>query len=168
MSTPSDKGTSLQIRLAKADEWKALQALNLEIFEFELENCEPTSNLDYPFSPEGEQYFKSAALQQDPYFAIVAVLDGNIVGYAIIKRIAASDLLHRVGVVQFQLHTLSVEKAHRNKGIGSELVDAAKAFAKERGANRLKVAAYARNKRADHVYKERGFVELEVIYEVTL
>jgi len=158
----------LLTRLARPDEWKTLQALNLQIFEFELENCEATSNLQYPFSPEGEQYFQKAAQQQDNYAAIVAEQEGVVVGYAIVKRIPASDLTHRVGVTQYQLHTLSVEKSHRDKGIGGELVDAAKAFAKGQGANRLKVVAYALNARADHLYKKKGFAELEITYETTL
>jgi len=168
MNEQLDNKPSLLTRFARPDEWRTIQALNLQIFEFELETCEPTSNLAYPFSPEGEEYFMKAAEQRDDHAAIVAELDGVVVGYAIVKTIPPSDLTHRVGVIQYQLHTLSVDKSHRDKGIGAVLVDAAKAFAKKRGANRIKVTAYAPNERAAHLYKKKGFIELEITYEATL
>jgi ribosomal protein S18 acetylase RimI-like enzyme len=158
----------LIIRFARPDEWQVVQALNLQIFQFELEHCEPTSNLEYPFSTEGEDYFKKAAQQGEGHVAIVAELEGAVVGYVIVKKIADSDLTHRVGVVQYQLHTLSVDKDHRDKGIGGALVEAAKAYAKDQGANRIKVVAYSGNDRADHLYKAKGFVVLETTYEAKL
>jgi ribosomal protein S18 acetylase RimI-like enzyme len=164
----TDGKQSVLTRFAKPEEWQVIQALNLQIFEFELENCEPTSNLEYPFSKEGVEYFQKAVQQKDNYSAIVAEVDEVVVGYAIVKKIPDVDLTHRVGVVQYQLHTLSVDKNHRDKGIGGELVKAAMAFAKQRGANRIKVVAYAGNDRAEHLYKKNGFAELETTYEAKL
>jgi ribosomal protein S18 acetylase RimI-like enzyme len=155
-------------RFARPDEWQKIQALNLQIFEFELEHCEPTSHLAYPFSPEGEAYFKQAAQQDDNLVAFVAEVGNEVVGYAIVKKIPAEDLTHRVGVVQYQLHTLSVDRTYRDKGIGGELIDAAKAYAKQRGANRMKVIAYQGNDRAEYLYKKKGFAELEITYEAKL
>jgi ribosomal protein S18 acetylase RimI-like enzyme len=165
---PSQGQSRLIIRFARPAEWPQLQRLNLQIFEFELEHCEPTSNLDYPFSEEGIQYFQRAAEQRDGYVAFVAELDNAIVGYAIVRKIPDADLTHRVGVSQYQLHTLSVDRAHRDKGIGGELVDAAKAYAQEMGANRIKVVAYKGNDRAEHLYLKKGFSRLETTYEAKL
>ena len=154
--------------MAESKDWKRIQSLNLQIFEYELECCEPTSNLEYPFSLEGIKYFRTAAAQEDGHHGIIAEVEGEIVGYAILKEIAQEDLTHRVDVKQIQLHTLSVDESFRDKGIGSELVDFCVKFSGELGFNRMKVVAYAPNDRARHLYRKKGFSELEVTYELEL
>ena len=160
--------SDLTIRKATLEDWKSIQGLNLQIFEFELETCEPTSNLEYPFSEEGIEYFKKAASNEDGYSAIVADLSGQVVAYAILKEIPESELTHRIGVKQIQLHTLSVDKRHRDRGLGKQVLNQAIEIAKEKGANRLKVVAYAPNERARHLYRSSGFSELEVVHELNL
>jgi ribosomal protein S18 acetylase RimI-like enzyme len=63
---------------------------------------------------------------------------------------------------------LSVDKPQRDRGVGGHLVAAAKAYAKEQGANRIKVVAYAGNDRAEHLYSKHGFTTLETTYEAKL
>lgn len=124
--------------------------------------------MEYPFSPEGIAYFQKAASQSDGYYAFVAEVDSKVVGYVILKEIPDEDLTHRVGVKQMQLHTLSVDDSFRGRGIGGLLVDRSVDFAKSEGFNRMKVVAYAPNDRARHLYRKKGFSELEVTHEINL
>ena len=158
----------IRIVTAGPNDWKVVQKLNLEIFQFELETAEPTSNLEFPFSDEGESYFKKACIGADGYSAFLALHGDAPVGYVIIRMIPSSEVTHRVDVRLAQLHTLSVTEGYRDKGIGRQLSEAAITAARSAGANRMKVVAYAKNERARHLYRDLGFVEHEISHEIII
>ena len=157
----------MTIRRGRPEDWEAIQALNLQIFEAEL-LVEPSSNLSFPDSDEAIAYFQKAAQGQDDHISFVSEHDDVVVGYAIVKLIPAKEMTHRVGISQAQLHTLGVDKAHRGRGIGKQLIAAAREWAIAQGANRLKVVAYAGNEGARKLYRSVGFRELEVVHEMKL
>ncbi len=157
----------MSIRPARPDDWTRIQALNRQIFEHELQT-EPSSNAAFPDTAEAIDYFQKASAGSAPYAAFVCEVEGHVIGYAIGKLIPAAELSHRVGIKQAQLHTLGVDRLHRRKGIGKQLVAACRQWAVANGANRLKVVAYAGNKEARSLYREAGFRELEVVHEIQI
>lgn len=154
----------MMIRQAKPADWKRIQELNRQIFEYELE-VEPSSNLEFPYTVEAVTYFKKAAEGLDNHIAFVCETEGDIVGYAIAKLISPADLTHRVGIRLAQVHTLGVDKAFRGQGIGKQLIATSRQWAIDNGANRLKIVAYAGNEVARSLYRRVGFREFEVGYE---
>ena len=157
----------MTIRIATEVDWKAIQALNLQIFEYELQ-FEPSSNLAFPYTAEAVDYFNTAAAGRKNHVAFVYEERDEVIGYAIVKLIPPEDLAHRVGIRLAQLHTFGVDKAHRGVGIGKQLIAAARKWALANGANRLKVVAYAGNVVARSLYRSVGFHEFEVGYEMEI
>lgn len=157
----------MKIRKAKPEEWKDIQRLNKQIFDYELKIV-PSSNCDFPNTQEAIDYFKLAANEKNDHVAFIYELNQRVVGYAISKIIPASELTHRLGVKLGQLHTLCVDKEHRYGGIGKQLIEESKKWALLKGASHFKIVAYADNAPARHLYKKCGFTEFEVGYELKL
>jgi len=142
--------------------------LNKEIFAFELEKCESTSNMKFSESESGVRYFENAINKKEGFWGFGAAAEGDLVGYVILKQVPESDLEHRVGISQVQLHTISVTSRLRNKGVGRLLIEKAIESAREKKANRMKVTAYANNVRAINLYRSLGFFDLELTLERVL
>jgi GNAT superfamily N-acetyltransferase len=157
----------MTIRQAAQDDWKSIQNLNRQIFDYEI-NIEPSSNLEFPYTPEAVSYFRKACEGLDNHIAFVCEKDGAVVGYAIAKLIPAQDLTHRVGIRLAQVHTLGVDKAYRRMGIGRQLIATCRDWAVGNGANRLKIVAYAGNEVARSLYSSMDFHEFEVGYEMDI
>jgi len=61
-----------------------------------------------------------------------------------------------------------VDPAYRNRGVGSDLMDAAEASLRERGATVVSLEAMAANDRARRFYRDRGYVPHRVQFEKSL
>jgi GNAT superfamily N-acetyltransferase len=158
----------MPIRIAVPDDLDIIQKLNRQIFEYEHAHCDPHVNLDYPYQEAGIAYFKKCLEQEDGNAALIYEENGEALGYASVRLVDDKDVSHRVGIKLAQLQTLCVAEGCRGSGIGKQLVGASKAWAKERGANMLKVAALAKNDYARAFYKTCGFEELEVHHEIKI
>ncbi|MEO1136703.1 MAG: GNAT family N-acetyltransferase [Pseudomonadota bacterium] len=158
----------LNIRDANPDDLEDIRELNRQIFEYEFEQCEKTSNVEYPDQHDGTKYYLQLVYRLDGFVAFVAEIHGKVVGYAGVRLVPDTELTHRNNVKLAQLHTLSVDKEFRNKGIGRALIDRSVAFAQKSGANRMRVIAYALNDRARHLYRAVGFTESEIVHEMPI
>ena len=81
----------------------------------------------------------------------VAEKDGRLVGFITVLFPKFRKLRKNAYL------TLSVLKSERGKGIGTRLIGAAEAFAKERGARRLELDVFAKNGDAVRLYERLGF-----------
>lgn len=159
---------TINVREASKDDFESIRDLNRQIFEFELEYCEPSSNVDYPDQHDGIKYFLQLVHGLDGFKAFVAEIGNKVVGYVGVRIVPSSELTHRKDIKLAQLHTLSVHKEFRNSGIGRTLIEKAKDFAREFGANKMRVIAYSKNDRARYLYREMGFNEVEIVHECAL
>ena len=91
----------------------------------------------------------------------VAVEQGDILGYAIIRGEHLQRTSHRAAVM------LGVHDASRGKGVGTQLFDAMIAWAKEFSIHRLELTVIEHNMQAIHLYKKMGF-EVEGIKKDSL
>ncbi|MFJ1759400.1 GNAT family N-acetyltransferase [Amycolatopsis sp. NPDC088138] len=105
---------------------------------------------------EGEAYY--ADLVKDPA-ALLLLAPGG--GGHLVGRLRPPNPL-RPGAVTAELESLRVDAGHRRAGIGGELVAAFFAWAKENGANELRVKAFAANAGALEFYRAQGFEPFDV------
>ena len=88
---------------------------------------------------------------------LILAQDGDrLVGYAVVRVGAGAatwDLGDRVG----ELESLAVLEPARGSGVGAALVAAARAFGRERGAERLIVSVVHNNEGALRFYEREGF-----------
>lgn len=67
-----------------------------------------------------------------------------------------------------ELQSMYVAKGYRSEGLGGQLVDSFCAWARDRGAERMSVSAYAANEGAIHFYERMGFRPRTVSLELGL
>jgi GNAT superfamily N-acetyltransferase len=99
------------------------------------------------------------ALQKDGQEVIVAELAGKIIG--VLHFILYPDVM--LGDWNSHVIFLLVDKDHRRKGIGSELLEKATERAKEQGAAEMHVDTIYPD--AERFYRERGFKDDGVMLE---
>ena len=78
------------IRTATLADLKTIQEFNHALCKKEHEEYDPTINPDYPFSPEGEAYFRSKIESEDS-LALIAEIDGKPVGYLVGEILPSED-----------------------------------------------------------------------------
>jgi ribosomal protein S18 acetylase RimI-like enzyme len=89
----------------------------------------------------------------DPSQTLVAEVDGTVVGYLSLRH--PTPLPENAHV--FSVEGFTVEPAHRGRGIGRALLDAAAAHARARGGTKLSLRVLGSNPRARRVYEAAGF-----------
>lgn len=90
---------------------------------------------------------------------LVAELDGAIVGFVGILPAVPPDEPDEPQAPYAYVSDLIVQAAHRRRGIGRTLLDAAEAYARQAGAAVLRINVLANNTGAAALYGRAGFAE---------
>lgn len=98
----------------------------------------------------------------------VAEADGDVVGYATVLTRVTSEEIEDGGLEYGLISDLVTVKNFRGQGIGRALLNAAEAFARERGTKWLRIGVLAANKQALDIYEARGFSKLYIELEKEL
>ncbi len=142
----------ITIRKATQEDVPTIQRLNHELF---LSDNQWNHDLgcDWPFSEEGEKYFRDC-VEQERFLSVVAEIDDKVVGYlnGSIKNPNAVYLGKRA-----EIDNIYVDEAVRKGGVGTALVNEFKKWAKDHGVDRLMVEAFSENEKAIEFYKNHGF-----------
>jgi RimJ/RimL family protein N-acetyltransferase len=100
---------------------------------------------------EGAPFFDEST---DPADVLIAVMDGEVAGYARLKkssRFRSSDHVLTV-------NGIAVDPAVQGRGVGRALIEGTIAEARRRGARRLTLRVFSPNERARRLYESAGFV----------
>jgi len=98
-------------------------------------------------------------LQQDPNLIKAAFIDKKLVGYCILVR----KLHNHEGLVMdiewnsSYIWDLFVAKEHRNKGIGTKLLNEAITYSKSIGCDKTGLLVNYKNERAKNLFEKAGF-----------
>jgi GNAT superfamily N-acetyltransferase len=99
---------------------------------------------------------------------LVADLDGTVAGYAsVFARVACEDD-DEIPYTFALLADLAVSPALRGRGIGRRLIAACEAFARDRGAQWLRITVLAANEDAVRLYRSAGFAPRLIDLEMRL
>ena len=145
------------VRVATPDDVAGVAASSAALFAEDAGQRDPLRNLAWP-TTHGRQWVWDL-LEDDNALVLLAEADGDCVGHLVGSFKEASEMWV---VPRAELVSMQVDRSRRNSGAGAALVDAFKAWAKERGAVRLEVVAYAENEGALRFYGRNGFVPKEI------
>lgn len=125
---------------------------------FQLTHTETDYLLSYPdensFTVEQESGFLKSKDESENEIELIALVDGVVAGMAGIEAVGSKyKVRHRADL------GVSVAKAFWGLGIGSALVKACIACAKDAGYLQLELSVVAGNARAASLYESMGFVE---------
>jgi len=112
----------------------------------------------------GIAYYTSL-LADDDNLVLLARDDQEVAGH-LVGRLSGPGSVHPIRVAD--LESVHVYPAHRNCGIGEQLVTAFLAWATEKGAQRATVTAYAANHGAQRFYARHGFAVRSVTLDLDL
>jgi ribosomal protein S18 acetylase RimI-like enzyme len=145
------------IRPATPADLDALVASSEGLFAEDAATRDPLRNPAWPKTHARKTYADN--LTNPNMLVLVADVDDTVVGHLTAGYYPASDmwLAPRADLISFYL-----QPAHRSAGIGTQLAEAFKTWAKTRGATQLRVTAYATNKPAIRLYQHLGFTPLEI------
>ena len=130
---------SIQIREASVQDAEAIAQLNAECMGYDYSSADTAANLSY-------------ILERTHDKAFVAVAAKKIVGYIHVNE-------YRVLYAPFMVNVMgiAVSGSCRRCGIGRQLLHAAEAWAKERGATAIRLVSGAQRTDAHSFYRSCGF-----------
>jgi ribosomal protein S18 acetylase RimI-like enzyme len=108
--------------------------------------------------PEDRRFFGDG---NDPQDVLVAVLAGEVVGYASLQ--APTSLASNRHVLE--IRGLAVRPAHQRRGIARQLLEAVIEEARTRGIRRLRLRVLSTNPAARRLYASLGFEREGVLRE---
>ena len=96
----------------------------------------------------------------------VAVLDGQVVGYAFCQLRDSKEAFFPVKA--FHLDDFCVDQSYRQQGIGQALFDFVKEEARKRGCYEITLNAWPGNEPAQRFYQKQGLQPRSIIMELIL
>ena len=113
-----------------------------------------------------DHLLKACAEQDGSLF--VAEEGGQVVGFAAVQSAVPNEDVDECDYRFALISDLGVNEAHRGRGIGRALIEACEAFARERCARWLRIAALGQNGIARGLYERCGFEDRQVLLEKPL
>ncbi len=140
------------IRSATTADIPSLVASSAALFAEDAGTRDPTMNIDWPKQHGAQQFTENV---DDPdRLVLVAEADGSVVGY-LTGLLGEPTTKRPVRVAT--LGSLYVHPSQRGSQIGTRLVERFRSWARDKGADRLAVTAYASNESAIRFYQRQGF-----------
>ncbi len=102
-------------------------------------------------SEPSESFWIAEMIRAAEHLVLVAEADGEVVGNVLVS-VDRGVATEHIGVL-----SITIAEAWRDVGIGSELVDAAQSWARDRGLRKLSLGVFPDNERAIAVYEKQGF-----------
>lgn len=140
------------IRRATLKDLDAICTLSQYLFDHERQFTDEY-HMAWSQEPAGRKFF-TKCLRSRKSFTLLAVSDGKVVGYILIKLLTFA---WRDFNPIAEVTNVSVDPLYRGQGIGTKLFTRAIDLAKKRGAKRMSVEALADNLAAVRLYKRLGF-----------
>ena len=146
---------------------KDINAIN-KLFR-ELDTVSINAQPEHFQSWEGRSYeYLSDFVNDDKSDFILAIADGDIVGFSLILERATADIGLLVPCKFAYIQDFVVAEEYRSKGIGSALMEQSKQWAQERNLDCLRLSVLAENKDAQRFYKRHGLREHMINMECPL
>lgn len=153
---------NIKIRKATTDDLVTLQNLNQEAF-IDNQKYDEDLVMDWALSDQGKKYF--VGILDDLQCAVfIAEDNGRAVGYISASRKKVS---YRKSSY-CEIDNAGVIPEYQSQGVGRQMIDAIKKWAKDSGYDRLFVSSYYHNTRAVAFYKRNGFSEIDLSLETNL
>jgi len=104
--------------------------------------------------PAARHFVRQRLEHADSRFFVARTANGTLAGFAHLLSSLDTLSLRPIGI----LEDIYVVEARRKAGIGGTLLDAAAAYARERGYARLTLATAHQNRQAQRLYLAHGYV----------
>jgi len=155
----------VKIKSATISDLKDVQKLNLMLFEKEREEFDNTLDCEWPFSKDGENYFREH-ITEESGCVLIACIDDMVIGY-LAGGLKEKDSF-RIMPNFAELENMFVLDKYRNMGIGTKLYRAFIDWCKSKGVGKLCVIASAENSDGINFYRKNGFIDYHLVLEADI
>ncbi|MCS6828007.1 MAG: shikimate dehydrogenase [Caldilinea sp.] len=145
----------IQVRLATPADADAISRLHAM-----LQSCHAEALPTFFKQPPTEAFSASMVkdlLAEPSNVFLVAVVDGKVVGYLYADVSPAQETSMTYRLERFWIHHIAVEPSHRRQGIGTALIDVAKAYARDQRIEILALSVWTFNQAAVRFFQAQGF-----------
>lgn len=151
------------VKIAKKDDCKEINLIRKEVllFHAKVENEYFKTDFNQEFQDYIYEFFDS-----ESKYVFVSINNGKIVGYAMIDLMIKPETPYRRSLKFVEIVEIGVLENYRDGGIGTELINFIKDFAKEKGFNQLKLDVWNFNKKAMNFYKKNGFEDYRTFFRM--
>ena len=153
----------MNIRKAKVEDIKEISDILMQVSKLHSDN-RPDIFKDKKMSEIIK--WSEDILKDNQKIVIVAESESKICGVAVCKMKTINEHINVKDTKIFSVDELCVDKDYRKKGIGSNLIAEAKRLAKENNCNRLELNCWKFNQDAMKFYKDIGFEEQRIFFEM--
>ena len=123
----------------------------------------------FVFSPKGARSKQlETILSSDNQIMLVAEEDGNVIGFAHVVFNKAKAISCLKPQSNIYLQDLVVTSSYRSKGIGTQLLEAAKAYGRENKVDFFRTQVFPMNKAGLRFYERNGFKQTMITIECPL
>ena len=151
---------NLKIEKATLNDLPEIQELTKKLFDYEItKGFDDNLDADWSFSEEGKKELQDRITAKDSV-GLVSKVDGKVAGYLI--GLIREEETGRTDTQYAELEHMFVDEIKRSSGIGKNLAEEFKIWAKENGLKRLKVNVSYNNKKAIEFYKKAGLMPVDV------
>ena len=153
------------IRKAQPADLAEISRLNLALFKIQ-HRFDPTANLDWTFSDNGQKYFKKRISAKDSFAAVAENKPGQLKGYiigAIIKRQP-----WRIKAAYAEVESIFVEKKYQGAGLGDKLTRNFINWCLKNKVNYVSLLVAPSNQPAVGFYKKLGFKDYDLVMQLKL
>ena len=120
----------------------------------------------FVFSPKGTRTEQvKEILNSDTQTMLVAEKDGEVIGFAHLVLIKAKKVPCLKSEISLYLQDLVVTSEFRSQGIGTILMNEAKKYGKEKGADFFRTQVFPQNTDGLRFYERNGFSEKMITIE---
>jgi GNAT superfamily N-acetyltransferase len=154
--------TAILIRPAALADVPGLVKCSIGLFAEDSGTRDDTMSQEWPRQHAAQSLTDGIA--DERRLVLAADLDGAVVG-SLSGSLTEPSAMRSVRVAT--LISMYVMPERRSSGVGAQLVDAFRAWARENRADRITVTAYAANDRAIDFYRRNGFVPKSLMLETT-
>ncbi len=158
-----DTRAKMVIRLGAKEDIEALQQLY-----YELEKDAVRFQPEHFVHGDRDEEFFSGIFTADNQDILVAEQDGKIVGFAHVMILQQKRVPCLKPERVIYLQDLDVAEECRSQGIGAKLMEACKAYGKEKGADFMRTQVFPQNIRGIQFYERAGFSEKMKTIEIYL
>lgn len=153
----------MNIRKAKIEDIKEISDILMQVSKLHSDN-RPDIFKDKKMSEIIK--WSEDILKDNQKIVIVAESESKICGVAVCKIKTINEHINVKDTKIFSVDELCVDKDYRKKGIGSNLIEEAKKLAEENNCNRLELNCWKFNQDAMKFYKNIGFEEQRIFFEM--
>lgn len=153
------------IRPAKTTDLAEISRLNLVLFKIQ-HRFDPTANLDWTFSPEGQKYFKKRIAGQDSFVEVVEDKSGKLAGYLI--GVVVKRPLWRIEAKYAELESVFMEKKYQGAGLGAKLTRDFISWCRKNKVDYISLLVAPRNQSAIVFYRKLGFKDYDLVMQLKL